>query len=181
MLFEPISFQEIDRQLILSKSTQLEKWQIAVEEAFRKQYRIPSAELTDATLPFTAFARYSVIIDILDKDLRSAIEIRNKLAHGQWIYPLNHDGTNVEPDKFKQLKFENLPSLQYKHSLISSIAEIIHDLIVSVATFERDFDKHYKNITTTRNNLKNRKYSKYANKLIEKRTRGIQKRNIANA
>jgi len=179
LLFEPISFQEAERQLILSKSTQLEKWQIAVELAFRKQYTIPFAELTEATLPFTAFARYSVILDILDKDLRSAIEIRNKLAHGQWIYPLNNDGTNVEPEKFKKLKFENLPSLQYKHSLISSIAEIIHDLIVSVATFERDFDIHYKNITTTRNNLKNRKYSEYANKLIEKRKRGIQKRNEA--
>ena len=87
----------------------------------------------------------------------------------------------MEPEKFKQLKFENLPSLQYKHSLISSIAEIIHDLIVSVATFERDFDIHYKHITTTRNNLKNRKYSEYANKLIEKRKRGIIKRKESKA
>ena len=83
----------------------------------------------------------------------------------------------MEADKFKLLKFENLPSLQYKLSLISSIADIIHDLIISVATFERDFDSHYTQITTTRSNLKNRKYIEYANKLIEKRKNGIEKRN----
>ena len=169
LLFEPNGFLDAERQLILSPPTQLENWQKAVEIAFRKQYKVPSAQLIESTLPFTAFARYSVISDILDKDLRSVIEIRNKLAHGQWIYPLNSNGIDVEADKFKLLKFENLPSLQYKLSLISSIADIIHDLIISVATFERDFDSHYKQITTTRNNLKNRKYSEYANKLIVKR------------
>lgn len=181
LLFEPKGFQDVERQLILSQSTQLENWQKAIEVAFCKQYKVPSAKLTDNTLPFTAFARYSVISDILDTDLRSVIEIRNKLAHGQWIYPLNNDGTDVEANKFKQLKFENLPSLQCKLSLISSIADIIHDLIVSITTFERDFDSHYKQITTTRNNLKNRKYSEYANKLIEKRKRGIEKRNKSKA
>jgi hypothetical protein len=163
--------------LVLAQSTQLENWQKAVETAFRKQYKVPSAQLTESTLPFTAFARYSVVSDILDKDLRSVIEIRNKLAHGQWIYPLNSNGTDVEADKFKLLKLENLPALQYKLSLISSIADIIHDLVISLATFERDFDNHYKIITTTRNNLKNRKYSEYVTKLIEKRKKGISKRN----
>jgi len=181
LLYEPKGFQEAERHAILSQLTKLESWQKAVEVAFRKQYNVPSAALTEHTLPFTAFAYYSVISAILDKDLRSVIEIRNKLAHGQWIYPLNNEGSEVETKKFKQLRNENLPSLQYKLRLISSIANIIHDLIVSIATFERDFDTHYRHITTTRNNLEKRKYSEYADKLIEKRKRGIEKRKKSKA
>jgi hypothetical protein len=147
LLFEPTGFQSSERQVVLSQSSQLEHWQKAVEVAFRKQYKIPSATLNKDTLPYTAFARYSEILDILNNELRSVIEIRNKLAHGQWIYPLNSDGTEVETAKYRQLIKENLPSLQYKLNLISSIAYIIHDLVVSINTFERDFDMHYKQIT----------------------------------
>lgn len=181
LLFEPAGFQEAERKLVLAQSTQLENWQKAIEIAFRKQYNVPFAALTQSTLPFTAFARYSVIHDVLEKDLRAVIEIRNKLAHGQWVYPLNSDGNEVETNKFKQLNHENLPSLQYKLSLISSISDIIHDLVVSIATFERDFDIHFKQITTIRNNLGKRKYSEYAAKLIEKRKRGIEKRKKSKA
>ena len=66
LLFEPTGFQETERQLILSQTTQLDKWQKAVEVAFRKQYDVPSAPFTEHTLPFTAFARYSVISGILN-------------------------------------------------------------------------------------------------------------------
>ncbi len=49
--------------------------------------------------------------------LRILIEIRNKLAHGQWIYPFNNEGNTVDPDKFKLIDKENLQSLQFKYSL----------------------------------------------------------------
>jgi hypothetical protein len=176
ILFEPYGFQESERQLVLSQSTQLESWQKAVEIAFRKQYNVPSATLTANTLLFTPFKRYSEISEIIDKDLRPVIEIRNKLAHGQWVYPLNNEGSAVEENKYTQLNNENLPSLQYKRSLLSSISDIIHDLIVSIATFERDFDTHYKQITTTRENLKNRKYADYVNREVAKRRRGMERR-----
>jgi len=176
LLFEQNGFTVKQRNLILSQPTQVEKWLKAAEVVFREKYSVPSANLTDSTLPFTAHARYSSLNNILKKDLRLVIEIRNKLAHGQWIYPLNNRGDNVDQEKYRQLNNENLPSLQYKLSLISSLADIVHDLIVSLPTFERDFDKHYRQISTTKVNLNNRKYEKYSAMLVKKRQRGIERR-----
>lgn len=181
LLYERNGFTEDERTRVLTQTSQLEQWQKLVEVAFRKHYGIPHAELTSANLPFTAHARYASLVNILDNNLRVVIEVRNKLAHGQWIYPLNNEGNDVETNKYTLLNKENLPSLQYKESLITGLADIVHDLVVSLPTFERDFDANYSKITNTKNNLTNRKYGKYVATLIDKRKRGIAKRkgNIA--
>jgi len=176
LLFEKNGITQDERRIVLSQQTQSERWHKAVEIAFRKQYNIPSAPLTEKTLPHSAFSRYASLVDILNNDLRSIIEIRNKLAHGQWVYPLNNEGSDVETEKYNSLRQENLLALKFKMSLITSLALIIHDLFVSMPTFERDFDEHYKQIITTRTNLQRRSYDKYAQMLIDKRQRGIAKR-----
>ena len=89
LIYEPNSFDKADRKKIQSKKARIDQWHLAVELAFRKQYEVPKAKLSEHTLSFTAFARFRAIEDILDADLRQIVEVRNKLAHGQWIYPLN--------------------------------------------------------------------------------------------
>ena len=176
LLYENNGLTATDRATILSQQSQIDQWIKLVEVAFRKRYNIPHAMLSDTTLPFTSYAQYSVLIEILDKDLRTIIEVRNKLAHGQWIYPLNNEGTDIEQGKYQLLNNENLPSLQYKKSLVIALSDIIHDLVVSLPTFERDFNKNYQKITNTRNNLLHRSYAKYAQQLIDRRHKGIELR-----
>jgi hypothetical protein len=176
LLFENAGFSPHERTQVVVLATQLEQWLKVVEIAFRKHYQVPHAELSDATLPFSAFARYKSLMELLENDLKPIIEVRNRLAHGQWVYPLNGEGTDIEQKKYQLLNDENLPSLQYKKSLISSLSDIIHDLVVSLPTFERDFDKNYRRITNTRNNLKARSYEGYARLLIRKRRQGVEKR-----
>ncbi|HIB9634549.1 TPA: hypothetical protein ACWZTX_003558, partial [Escherichia coli] len=81
--------------------------------------------------------------DVLSNELRILIEIRNKLAHGQWIYPFNNEGNTVDPDKYKLINKENLQSLQFKYSLAQHLVDAVHDLVVSPTTFERDFESHF--------------------------------------
>jgi len=176
LLYENNGLSVNQRNLVNHKSTQLDKWLRVIEVAFRKHYNIPTAPLNESNLPFTANARYTVLKQILENDLRNVIEIRNKLAHGQWVYPLNNKGTGIAQGKHQQLEKENLPSLQYKKALITSLADIVHDLVVSLPTFERDFDTNYKRITTTRTNLQKRSYEKYEAQLVAKRSRGLQRR-----
>lgn len=180
LLYENFGLSDQERSTVIAQSSQIEKWEKLIEVAFRKHYNVPTAVLNESNLPFTAAARYKVLNEILDKDLRSVIEIRNKLAHGQWVYPLNSDENDVEQGKYQALNQENLPSLQYKKSLLTGLSDIIHDLVVSLGTFERDFDKNFKKISQTRSNLKNRSYQKYATNLIEKRRRGIEARKLHN-
>lgn len=176
VLFENNGMANSERDTVLSCTSQIDQWIKAVEVAFRKHYEIPRAIINNSNLPYTAFARYSALNEILNDDLRAIIEIRNKLAHGQWVYPFNSDQTGIEQEKFNYLQKENLPSIQYKFRLISSLSAIIHDLIVSLPTFERDFDKNFKMITNTRLNLENRSYETYKKSLIKKHKRGIEKR-----
>lgn len=176
LLFENNGFSPAERSRVVALETQLEQWKKVVELAFRKHYQAPYAELSDSTLPFSAFARYRSLMELLENDLRPIIEVRNKLAHGQWVYPLNSEGTDVEQNKYQLLNNENLPSLQYKKSLISSLSDIVHDLVVSLPTFERDFDKNYKRITNTRSNLRIRSYDGYVRLLVRKRREGVSKR-----
>ena len=170
------AFSETDKQKVISENTQLNQWIRAVELSFRSYYNLPNVKIDATTLPHTAFHRYSTVIKLIVNDLKSVIEVRNKLAHGQWVYPLNSECTNVEQEKYLLINGENLLSLQYKRALISVVAEMVHDLVVSLPTFDRDFDKHYKQIINTKNNLINRDYKEYKTNLVAKRQRGISLR-----
>lgn len=176
LLFEPNGFSESDRDKIKYIDNQYDKWIEVIELAFRKKYNVPSAKLSGTTLPFSTFARYKELNDIFSADIKSIIEIRNKLAHGQWIYPFNSTEDDIENGKYQLISNENLLSLQFKKKIIFYLCQIIHDLVVSKPTFERDFDKHYSNVVNTRNNLIHRNYTDYKNQLIHKRKKGIVKR-----
>jgi len=174
LLFEPNAFDNADRIRVEKRPTHFEKWQKLVEIAFRKHYAIPKASLAQA-LPFTAASRCAEIDRLLSSDLRPVIEIRNKLAHGQWEYLLNNSGDDVSADLMKAMRTENLLTLQFKKSLLGTLLDVVQDLAVSKATFERDFDTRYRHISEMRRNLKTRKYSEYAQALIEKRKRGLMR------
>lgn len=172
LLYEPRGFTDLERSGIVSRGTQIERWMVAIEVAFRKHYNIPRADLSINTLTHSAWSKYGSVIQLVDVDLRPIIELRNKLAHGQWVYPLNDDGNDVAQAQMDALRLENLLSLQFKKSLITSLSGIVNDLIVSRPTFERDFDHHYQLIVQTKRNLVNRSYSAYVLNMQEKYNRG---------
>lgn len=177
LVYEPHGFNSDERELILAESTQLRQWQKAVELAFRRQYNIPKASLSASVLPHSAYARFDTLSRMLEKDLGSTIELRNKLAHGQWVYPLNSNCDDVAQEQMNALRVESLLSLQFKKTLLESLSSAIHDLVVSKPTFERDFDHHLQVIKETQRNLKNRDPEKWAESMRNKYDRGkVRKR-----
>jgi len=179
LMYEPHGFDESDRNTISGESTQLKQWQKSVELAFRRQYNIPKAALSVDTLPHSAHARYVTLSNMLQNDLGSIIELRNKLAHGQWVYPLNSDGNDIAQNQMDALRVENLLFLQFRKGLLESLSTAIHDLIVSKPTFERDFDDHLRVITELQRNLKKRDYATWAAGLRQKYLRGKANRKIS--
>src|SRR2546427_18894 len=83
----------------------------------------------------------------------SVIVLRNKLAHGQWAYPLNEQLDDVAQSQMDALRDENILSLKQKSGLIEAFCDSIHDLVVSPPTFERDFDNHFRRVAQLRANL----------------------------
>lgn len=171
LLHEEFGFDEVERMTVLGKKTQLEQWQCTVDLAFRKHRNVRSAPLDARSLGVDYAARRDALLDVLDKELRIIIEIRNKLAHGQWIYPLNNQGTATESDKYQLINKENLQSLQFKRALIEHLANAVHDLVVSPTAFKRDFESHFAKLLQVRTNLITKDYEKYEAKLVELRQR----------
>lgn len=169
LLHEEFGFSETERATILARDTQLDQWEATVNAAFRKHHGITNAELSARTLGVTPAARREAILSVLHQDLRIVIEIRNKLAHGQWIYPFTSDGKSVEQDKYKLINKENLLSLQFKLAMLEHLADTIHDLVVSPATFNRDFDGHFTKLLQVQTNLSKRDYAKYEKQLVQSR------------
>lgn len=175
LLFEKDVFSSTKRNGILAKSTLLDKWLLVVETGFRKHYAAPKAQLTETTLPHSAFAQYTTLLDLLRSDLRMSIETRNKLAHGQWAYPLKSEGSEVSERHMVALKNENAFALKAKRRILRHLAEAVHDLSVSLSTLDRDFDSHYLRVIEARQQLRNRSYEGYATQLRSRFIRGQER------
>ena len=171
LLYEESRLLEAQRDEILSRNSKLEQWQLLVKRAFRIHYNLPHAMLNESNLGVANAARYNALQEILDRELKVIIQIRNKLAHGQWYYPLNGNGTAVNSEYFRNINDENIMSLQYKFSLLKHLAQMIHDLVVSPPTFERDFECHFRKLEQVRQRLNVQKYSDYVARLIANRNR----------
>lgn len=180
LLYEPSGLDDDERRDVVRQRSMRKQWLRVTEIGYRKHYNVQNAELSDQTLPFSAFAQFSILTEMLDSDLRSVIEIRNKLAHGQWVYPLNSRGSEINVSKRKKLKEENLLALQFKRTMIGSLADIVHDLVTSHSTYSRDFDAHYRKIAQARRNLLTRDFDDYARTLVMKRQRGVNLRRRGN-
>ncbi len=175
LLNEHQSFNTSELGKIENSQSQLDKWNKVVELAFRRRYNVKKAILSEDSLEPTTYHRYQVINGVINNELKDIIELRNRIAHGQWAFLLNSEATKVEADKMEKVRRENLQSLIFKKSMINFLANLIHDLVVSPATFERDFDKHYKGVRRFQKNIANKPYADYESKLIASYQNGKQK------
>lgn len=171
LLYESSGFDKSTRDEIRSLSTQSLKWKTSVEKAFRKRFKVLKAPISKSNVPFTTAARYKECQELLDNDLSPIIELRNRFAHGQWVYPLTNDEEKVNNLQIAAFKKENLLTLQYKKSLISNLANLVNDLVASAA-FDRDFDKHYNLISQTRTRMQKQTYSTYVDRLKQRHAKG---------
>jgi hypothetical protein len=176
LLAEEQTLSSSDIEQVNNKQSQFEKWNTVVELAYRSKYNRPTGVIDENTIPYTAALQYKEIIEVIKNELKDIIEIRNKMAHGQWKFLLNGESTAIEPEKMQKFQRENLQSLLFKKRLITCLVDAIHDIVISPATFDRDFDKHFKGIVNAKRDLKNRPYRKYKQTLIDSYNKGITTR-----
>jgi hypothetical protein len=151
VLYEAPAFDGATRSTILAQGAQDKQWLRVIDEAFKRRYSV--GRLTRRTLPTTAWLRRQVLREAVSDDLAPVIQLRNKLAHGQWITALNKTGTNHSPALDAVLRNLNLLALKDQERLIDKVAEAVSDLAVSRRTFERDFDSHFRAVEDARARL----------------------------
>lgn len=174
MLYEPNGFSSADRVRIF-KVKALPRWLSAVEIAFRRHYGIPRAALRPPKLPWTASSRLKTLKEVLEDDLRDIITMRNKLAHGQWTFPLNEAMDDVAQEQMDALRNETVLSLTQKVKLLDILCQVIHDLAVSRPTFERDWDMHFRRLAQTRTNIARKSYESWEAQIRTRYKQGREK------
>ena len=178
LIYEPNGFQNADRARILGVNAKIDQWKLSLEIGFRRRYNIPNAALSRQSLPLTAHLRYQEITSLIESDLRPIVEIRNKLAHGQWARTLNNEMNDISQNMMALLNTENALSANFKKHIIEVLSRIVNDLVVGGPAFDRDFDSHYQILEQTRTNLHTRNYDQWAKSLRHKFERGAAKRHV---
>jgi hypothetical protein len=137
-LADPTGFNDKERKVLQRASTQLDRWTLSVELAFRRHYSVPiHRDLDEFQLGLPAFLKYRSVISLLDAHLASVIEDRNNTAHGQWAWHLNSKETAFVGPASEPL---NYAAIKARSDLIEAVGDLVHILVVSEPTFERDFD-----------------------------------------
>ena len=159
LIYTPDWLNDRQRAYVKGAPTRLVMWQRIIETGFRSKYgqskrKIPLEDQLDHT-PAT---RYRTLLDVLDQDLREIIEIRNKLAHGQWVYGLTDDG-RVSTELTKRLRTTNTLTLRFQDSIAEDLANAVGDLLLPGRQFELRFDEHYRKIKNSHESLKNVDFS----------------------
>ncbi|MGN7809472.1 hypothetical protein [Flavobacterium sp. 22076] len=171
------SFSQTEIEDIYTSSTLKDKWLKALQIAISKHHNVPFNINFPASLPFTSRVRYLEIEDLINNQLLSSIELRNRIAHGQWKQAFTNDLKNFSQTHTTALRTENIVTLQLNYNIFKILAQLVHDIASSPSTFNRDFDKNYQVLEQNKLNLHNRNYTDYCDKLVAKYTRGQQRRN----
>lgn len=175
LLFEPNGFSGAERASIAEAPSQIEMWKLAMAVGFRKRHGIPNADLAQA-LDITPRSRFVALSEVLENELCPLIEVRNKLAHGQWARTLNNENTDFSQEMMAQIADENAFTLKCKHRILEALAQLVHDLVAGNAAFERDFDTHFKNLENARRDIHTRSYQAWRQSMLDKFQRGQDSR-----
>lgn len=139
------------RTKVLSARKEIDKWHILIDEFFKKHYLSKKqTSITRRIMGHSPYARYLSLKEIIEKEVNIFIEIRNRLAHGQWKIALNTEATNKSQDITTKLWALSKKEILYLKSTLVNLNKILNDLICSKATFERDFDAYISRIDKTK-------------------------------
>lgn len=172
LLYEPNGFSDAQRIVILDERSQLDRWKKAVELAFRTRYNRPRAPISALGIGEIPFYQFQTINSLLDQRLAPVIELRNSLAHGQWVRLLNSDENEISNRQMAAINTENSLSVHFKSKLIDHLSKVIHDLVSGGVAFERDYGRHFALINSTLHLLQIRSFPAWEAGLKAKYQRG---------
>lgn len=126
---------------ILNKRSEYDRWQAFIEFTFRRNFLSGKRKsLNLVNLKHTNYQRYVYITELLDNDVRAVIEIRNKLAHGQWAIAFNSDGDGKNSDITTKLWTLTKKDVMTTKNIVVKFSEIMEAAISSAESFTSSFD-----------------------------------------
>ncbi len=121
LVHTPFGFSESEKKKILKDRDVLNKWIKCVNTAFAK-FRKQGSEIPN---------KKKKIKNLVDTYLRIQGQIRNKIAHGQWEYPLYSNNLSHDPDALVWLKTIDVIQIDIWFEIHKELIEIVRGLIDS--------------------------------------------------
>jgi hypothetical protein len=145
--------------------SEIAKWNGLCEFLFRLQYLGGKQKaLNRVNLGVTPYTRFTLLQEVLDNYIAPFIELRNKLAHGQWYIALTNDGTNKSPDMTSTVWTLSKKETLLMKSITLAVVRLFGMLIVGRKQFEADFDKVFEKIDRATSEI-DRRYADSMNSL----------------
>ena len=154
---------------IIGQRSLNDKWKNSLEIAYRKSFQKPSGTQINDT-------RYSMLLDIIDNQLLPSAQIRNRLAHGQWKFAFTNNLQNINNKLTNKIRDDNILKIQLRYKIFKNLSQLIHDLVISTPTFNRDFNDNFRKIEEKKHQMSNRKYEVYVKTLVANRIKGQNKK-----
>lgn len=140
-----------ERRAIVGAGTEAQRWASMIDILFRKHYlNGKQGALSKVAIGATPYYRYTDLSSILTDDIEPFIEIRNRLAHGQWHAALNNEGTAKNPDITRKLWTLTKQDIFVAKAIIQNFAWIITDCACSRSRFEGRYDQLVNRIDNSR-------------------------------
>lgn len=151
----PDGFSDVERALVSKTASQIDRWKLSVDLAFRRHFTVPfHVALDDKSIGKEREKQYALIDGLLAKRLAGIISDRNKIAHAQWVWKPNKKGTKFSaadpPVNYRQIKIRS--------DLVWEISEVITALVISEPTFDAVFARHFGKISGLETDLANDGY-----------------------
>lgn len=175
ILYVPDGFTEAQRRAIISKQSLFDRWTSAVDSAYRARFSIPQGIAIHDRLMHSDLARFQTLHNFLSTELKDLIHLRNKFAHGQWIYPLDAGMNEVATHLKTFSSRETSQTLTLRNEAIDAIGNIVSDLIQSQQLFRSRFDSHYARVQKVDRSLKAANYATWSKRLRERHLRGLER------
>lgn len=131
LIHSPCAFEETEIQHIQAARNLEEKWNKCSELAFQRIN-------TSANLGEIANKKRT-LEKICKKYIITPSQIRNKVAHGQWVVCLNNDCTGVNTDITAKLQTVDFVQIDRLFEIYEKFQQCILDLMISPKTHYRDY------------------------------------------
>jgi len=139
------------RRDIIKRRTEFNRWSRLIEISFTNYYlKGRQRDLNKLNIGATAFYGYNELNNILKDHIITFIEIRNRLAHGQWYVAFNNESSSKNDDITRHLWTLSKKDMLLVKSIIRSFASLMDDLVTSKKRFEDRFDTLVNRIVQSR-------------------------------
>lgn len=126
-----------------SRKTLTEKWVAVLVFLFEERYlKGNGKDINEISIGDTNFHRYDTLLKLVSRELNSFIELRNRLAHGQWGIAFNHD-VLVKNQKLTTSAWTlSKKETMVINAFVSNLPILFKLLSVSKTAFEGGYDRY---------------------------------------